>query len=186
MGNKITIHNSVTGKPHKVKVRKTKHGLKGAILKHNEKNLIALSISHGHPTPKSAIEAEIYHQAPPAEEKRLGEGPLSRAFHKFAMMYLNEYGARYVLVQEASRNLQQFWHDPNPQIMKRIEEKMVKGAIEHGEPKMAVDSIQKEIEDEIIDIVIWMLLKKWRAFRVASEIVDKAIQEAKELSKDRK
>lgn len=66
------------------------------------------------------------------------------------------------LIREAHKNLTDFYEKPLVKIHQKLMTKLERGAREHGAPiypKMNV--LNKEIEDEMIDLLGWTLVKKW-------------------------
>ena len=54
-----------------------------------------------------------------------------------------------------------YYAQPKELILSKLEEKLVKGGIEHGEPNYSLDFIIKELENEYIDLIGWEMVAYW-------------------------
>lgn len=48
---------------------------------------------------------------------------------------------------------------PKEELIEKLKSKMIAGAKEHGEPKEAFEDIQKEIEFEFQDLLVWTMMR---------------------------
>lgn len=65
------------------------------------------------------------------------------------------------LTKKIVSDLEQFYSQENKEyLLKQLIEKMIKGSREHGTPNNE-DEIKLEIEQEMLDLVGWNLVKMW-------------------------
>ncbi len=85
--------------------------------------------------------------------------PKSKEFIIWVMDQLGTEEQYWELVSLVIKQLRTWYYDQTvEQFMDKLEAKMIEGAKEHGEPKINPDSIQKEINNEAIDLIGWNLM----------------------------
>lgn len=96
----------------------------------------------------------------------------SEPFRDWALEEISKPARFEALLDEIYDNMDEFYLKPLHTIKDQLREKMRLGALEHGHPQTDPDKIQAELNMEYLDLLGWMLMKKY-AQRVLSNTLDK-------------
>lgn len=87
----------------------------------------------------------------------------SKEFIKWCEEKFEDEDYIYRLYHEIMQEVIELYLDsPHEALRAEILDKMITGAREHGAPKKAVSTIEGEIRKEMIDLVGWSLMKRYR------------------------
>lgn len=87
--------------------------------------------------------------------------PESQHFLDWVAELLDDNATYESLVNEAIERAHSYYQSPKAQIITELRAKMEKGAIEHGAPRHTLQALQRELTNEYLDLLGWLLLEKW-------------------------
>ncbi len=70
------------------------------------------------------------------------------------------------LINHVTEQARVWLTDHMPEFREKLRAKMIKGALEHGQPLQDVSKIDKQLEDEYIDLIGWTQVKKYNNQKV--------------------
>jgi hypothetical protein len=93
----------------------------------------------------------------------------SRQFIDWAFTNMEDEQFYQDLLKDAYQQFEDHYKQPKGQVLSDLKAKMIRGAQEHGAPILSVEKVDTELNGEYLDLVGWMLIKKWNQIRLASE-----------------
>ena len=85
----------------------------------------------------------------------------SANFIKWTITTLGDEDYFQYVIRRINDKQKDFYSGDRKELLKTLENKMEKGAIEHGNPIHNFKLIEKEFKDEMLDLIGWMMLYAW-------------------------
>jgi hypothetical protein len=86
--------------------------------------------------------------------------PESKAFIKWSLKRLSQPDYYYLVTSLIETQVKTFLHS-NPQLIPSLKQKLSKGAREHGKPSYSLGQIEQELNNELLDLIGWNMLRLW-------------------------
>lgn len=85
----------------------------------------------------------------------------SKRFMDWAFLKLSDPKEYAILADEALALAKAFYDQDQSVVLDSLRAKMERGAIEHGAPNHPDTKIDQELANEYLDLLGWLLVKKW-------------------------
>ena len=89
----------------------------------------------------------------------------SKKFIKWTREHLSDPDYFSLLSCLIERQLSNFLNSDKDKLLSSLMEKMTQGALEHGKPSHSEEAVNKELQQEFLDIIGWNMVMLWNKWK---------------------